>query len=199
MQAILQGRLAGRVIAWRIFPWSVRFTLRIGELFVVSCVVELAMTLPMAIYFHRITLFALPVNLFILPLLAVLMPAALLTLIVALMSGQPPQSFPPFSSPSRSISESGLVHLFGSFAFGDLRIPAPLLWQSLVFCALLAAAMACYGRCGSPNGSAALPVAALLLAALTAVAPAPLHHPRQRTAHGSHRRRPGRLASRHHS
>ena len=28
------------------------------------------MALPMAIYFHRITIFALPVNLFILPLLA---------------------------------------------------------------------------------------------------------------------------------
>ena len=32
-------------------------------------VVELAMTLPMAIYFHRITIFALPVNVLILPLL----------------------------------------------------------------------------------------------------------------------------------
>ena len=44
-------------------PWVVRFLLRIVELLVVSCVVELAMTLPMAIYFHRITIFALPVNL----------------------------------------------------------------------------------------------------------------------------------------
>ena len=55
------------------------------ELLVVSCVVELAMALPMALYFHRITLFALPVNLFILPLLLVLMPAALLTLLALLL------------------------------------------------------------------------------------------------------------------
>ena len=48
----------------------------------ISCVVELAMTLPMAIYFHRITIFALPVNLLIVPLLVVLMPAALLTLLL---------------------------------------------------------------------------------------------------------------------
>ena len=34
--------------------------------------VELAMTLPMAVYFHRITIFALPVNLLILPMLLVL-------------------------------------------------------------------------------------------------------------------------------
>ena len=35
------------------------------------------MALPMAVYFHRITVFALPVNMLILPLLGVLLPAAL--------------------------------------------------------------------------------------------------------------------------
>ena len=64
--------------------------LRFVELLVVSCVVELAMTLPMAMYFHRITIFALPVNLLILPLLVVLMPAALLTA-ACCSSGLPPQ------------------------------------------------------------------------------------------------------------
>ena len=39
------------------------------------------MALPMALYFHRITVFALPVNVFILPLLLILMPAALITLL----------------------------------------------------------------------------------------------------------------------
>ena len=43
------------------------------------------MTLPMAVYFHRITIFALPVNLLILPLLLVLMPAALLTLLALIV------------------------------------------------------------------------------------------------------------------
>ena len=172
LRAILHGRLAS-LIAWRIFPWSVRFTLRIGELFVVSCVVELAMTLPMAIYFHRITLFALPVNLFILPLLAVLMPAALLTLIVALMS--PTAAIIPaiFVAIPLHIG-TGLVHLFGSFALGDLRIPAPLLWQSAVFCALLAAAML---LARGPQSQRRTALAALLIAALTAAVPRPLQHP----------------------
>ena len=40
----------------------------------------------MALYFHRITVFALPVNMIILPLLVVLIPSALLTLIVTLLS-----------------------------------------------------------------------------------------------------------------
>jgi len=63
----------------------VRFLIRIVELLVVSCVVELAMALPMALYFHRITVFALPVNVFILPLLMILMPAALATLLALLV------------------------------------------------------------------------------------------------------------------
>jgi len=77
--AALQKALS-KSVAWKIFPSGVRLTLQIVELVFVSCVVELAMTLPMALYFHRITIFALPVNILILPMLVVLMPAALLTL-----------------------------------------------------------------------------------------------------------------------
>jgi competence protein ComEC len=161
-------------LAWRIFPWSVRFLLRLGELLVVSCVVELAMTLPMALYFHRITVFALPVNLFILPLLAVLMPAALLTLLLALIG------------PAYAVVAAifvglplhfgiGLVHLLGSQTWGDFRIPAPLLWQSAAFCVLLGAAIV---LARGPLGQRRLAWAALLLAALSAVLPRPVEHPR---------------------
>ncbi len=62
----------GKRIGWRVFPWVVRTLLRCVEALVVSCVVELAMALPMAVYFHRITVFALPVNILILPLLLIL-------------------------------------------------------------------------------------------------------------------------------
>ena len=144
------------------------------ELFIVSCIVELAMTLPMALYFHRITIFALPVNLFILPLLAVLMPAALLTLITALI--WPPAAVVPAMFVALPLHFGiWLVHLFGSFALGNFRIPAPLLWQSSVFCALLAAAML-LARGAHWQRRAAW--AALLLASLAAVAPRPVQHPR---------------------
>jgi competence protein ComEC len=104
-------------------------------------VVELAMTLPMAIYFHRIALFALPVNLFILPLLAVLMPTALLTL-ATLIVWPAAAVVPAILAGAFLHLGVGLVHLFGSVAMGDFRIPAPLAWQSLAFCALLASAVA---------------------------------------------------------
>jgi competence protein ComEC len=177
LQTAAEGRFAGRV-AWRIFPWAVRFALRLGELLVVSCVVELAMALPMAIYFHRITIFALPVNVFILPLLAVLMPAALLTLIV--LSVWPTAAVVPAMIVALVLHLGvGLVHLFGSLTFGDFRIPAPLLWQSITFCALLAAAVALAASSVSvvTRWPRRFAWAALFLGALAAVAPRPIDHP----------------------
>jgi competence protein ComEC len=161
-------------IAWRIIPWVVRLLIRIGELMIVSCVVELAMALPMAVYFNRITIFALPVNLFILPLLAVLMPAALITLLVALI--WPAAAWLPAMFIALPLHfGTWLVHLFGSLAFGDFRIPAPLLWQSAAFCALLGAAIALARGTVWQRRSV---WAALFLAAFCAVVPRPIQHPR---------------------
>lgn len=167
-------RAASSRFAWRIFPWLIRFGLRCVELLVVSCVVELAMTLPMAIYFHRITLLALPVNLFILPLLAVLMPTALLTL-VTLIAWPAAAIVPAILAGFFLHLGVGLVRFFGSAAMGDFRIPAPLAWQSLAFCGLLGAGivMARGSRRQRP-----LSWAALVLAAVAAVLPRPIDHPR---------------------
>ncbi len=173
----VRGRFAD-TFAWRIFPLSVRWLLRAYELLVVSLVVELAMALPMALYFHRITIFALPVNVFILPLLAVLMPAALITLLTLLL--WPPAAALPAMVVAFFLHIGiGLVHFFGSLTLGDFRIPAPLLWQSLVFCALLTAAivlarLALSSRMGWPRHGA---WAVLVSAALIAVLPRPINHP----------------------
>jgi len=155
-------------------PGVVRLLLRGCELLVVSLVIEMAMTLPMALYFDRVTLFALPVNLFILPLLLVLMPAALLTLITALV--WPAAAAVPAVVAAVPLHFGvWLVHGFGSLAVGDFRIPPPLLAQSIAFCALLAAA-AVLARGARWQRRAAW--AALLLAALAAVVPRPVEHPR---------------------
>ncbi|MGD0941296.1 MAG: ComEC/Rec2 family competence protein, partial [Terracidiphilus sp.] len=188
-QAVFRGSLAASA-AWRFFPWTVRILIRIVELLVVSCVVELAMALPMALYFHRITVFALPVNIFILPLLAVLMPAALVTLLLALIG--PAYAVVPAMIVAVFLHIGvWLVRMFGSMAWGDLRIPAPLLWQSVVFCLLLAVAIVLSHLSGKSNDAAKVrhpslagtwlrraAWAALLLAALVAVAPRPVDHPR---------------------
>jgi len=179
-------RVGNKWLAWRIFPWCVRFAIRFAELLVISCVVELAMTLPMAVYFHRITIFALPVNLLILPLLVVLMPAALLTLLLLVV--WPAAAVVPAMAVALAMHFGvGLVRLFGSLALGDFRIPNPLLWQSALFCALLGAAIVLAHeslgpgtrrtRRGTPwmrRGA----WAALAIAALVAVMPRPVERPK---------------------
>jgi competence protein ComEC len=187
----LRARMAS-TIAWRIFPASIRWLLRLYELLIVSCIVELAMALPMALYFHRITVFALPVNVFILPLLAVLVPAALVTLLLALIG--PAYAIVPAMVVAFFLHFGiGMVRFFGSLTLGDFRIPAPLLWQSLIFCALLAVAIVLShpsrknkdaARVGHPllDTEARWPRRAawvvLFLAALAAVLPRPVDHPR---------------------
>ncbi len=146
---------------------------------VVSCVVELAMMLPMAIYFHRITLLALPVNLLILPMLSVLMPAALLTLLL-LIAWPAAAVFPAMIVAVMLHFGVWLVHLFGSMALGDLRIPNPLPLQSAGFCALLAVAIVLAHRSVSTGKrwQRHFTWTALVLAGVVAVAPRPVEHPR---------------------
>ncbi|MGA3130920.1 MAG: ComEC/Rec2 family competence protein [Terracidiphilus sp.] len=171
-------RAVNGAVAWRVFPWCLRFAIRIVELVVLSCVVELAMTLPMAIYFHRITIFALPVNLLIVPMLVVLMPAALVTLL--LLAVWPAAAVVPAMVVALVMHLGvGLVHLFGSTALGDIRIPGPLLWQSAAFCALLGTAVV-LARASLTEANRWLRHgvwAALALAALTAVLPRPIERP----------------------
>jgi competence protein ComEC len=178
MFAAALTRAFGKWIGWSGFPWVVRIGLRCVELLVVSCIVELAMALPMAVYFHRITVFALPVNIFILPLLAVLMPAALLTLLASLVSTGV-AAIPAAVTAFLLHLGVGLVHLFGSVAVGDFRIPAPLPPQVAIFCILLGLAIV-LARRGSLTGAhwpRRLAWAAIIVAAVVVVMPRPIEHP----------------------
>jgi competence protein ComEC len=170
---------ANPTVAWRVFPWIVRSFVRVVELIIVTCVVELIMTLPMAVYFHRITLFALPVNLLTLPLLALLLPAALVTLLALIV--WPQAAVVPGAAVALLLHASvWLVHLFGSFALADFRASTPLLWQIAVFCLLLAAAIALARANAWETRRWPLRCAwvALALAALAAVAPRSIDRPR---------------------
>lgn len=179
MMAERLQRAANGWIAWRTFPWTTRSLIRVVELVVISCMVELAMTLPMAAYFHRITIFALPVNFLILPLLAVLMPAALLTLL-ALVAWPAAAVFPAMVVALVLHVSVGMVHFFGSMTLGDFRIPGPIWWQAFAFCVLLglaiALAHASKGRVDRWLRRGAC--VALVLAALAAVMPRAVERPR---------------------
>jgi competence protein ComEC len=102
------------------------------------------------------------------------MPAALIALLFALI-GPAYAAVPAMFIALPLHTGTWLVRVFGSLAFGDFRIPPPLLWQSAAFCALLGAAIALARGNRWQRRSA---WAALILAALCAVVPRPIQHPR---------------------
>lgn len=160
---------------WIFLPWCVRTFLRTLEFCAVSLIVELAMSLPMAMYFHRITLFAMPANLFILPLLAILIPAALVLLLTAMLW---PAAAAWTAMIAAFLLHLGLraVHTFGSLPLAEFRIPDPLVWQAFFFYVLLGAALLFAYRTHRVCWYASW--LSLAIAALCTVAPRTVDHPR---------------------
>ncbi len=116
--------LLGRRAARWLPPALVRLALRGAELLGVSALIELAMSLPMAVYFHRVTVMALPVNVLIVPLLGLALPCALAT-VVAILIAPALAALPAAATALLLHAIAGIVRLFGSLPGADLRIPAP--------------------------------------------------------------------------
>jgi competence protein ComEC len=180
MFASALGKAIGKPVGWKLFPWIIRVALRSLEALVVSCVVELAMALPMATYFHRITVFALPVNMLILPLLVVLVPSALITLLLTLIS---PGAAAIAAIVTATLLHAGvgLIHLFAAVRTGDFRIPGPLLAQTGAFCILMGASLllAWAGNQARSNWFRRAACGSVLLAAICVVLPRPVDHPEE--------------------
>jgi competence protein ComEC len=125
---------------WRLPFGLVRWGLRFTEAMIVALVVELAMVLPMAVYFHRITLVALPANLFGLPLLAFMLPLALMTFLLGCIH-------PALAMPSAAVTAlllhaiSWLIQLFGNLGVSSLRTPNPPTWSLFCFATAWIAAL----------------------------------------------------------
>ena len=62
---------------------SVRFGLAVSEVVVISALMQIVLALPMAAYFHRATMLALPANLVVVPLTEIMMPAAVAAVALA--------------------------------------------------------------------------------------------------------------------
>ncbi|MHB8301306.1 MAG: ComEC/Rec2 family competence protein [Acidobacteriaceae bacterium] len=145
--------LVGTRWAWRLPFGAVRWGLRFVEALTVALVVELAMVLPMAVYFHRITLVALPANLLGLPMLAFLLPLALLTFLLGCIH-------PALAVPTGSLTAlllhaiSWLIHLFGNLSASGIRTPDPPVWSYFCFAAAWLAALWMVRKPGIPRVAA---------------------------------------------
>ena len=160
-------------IAWRLLPLAIRSALRLGELIFVTLVAELALALPMAIYFHRITVYALPVNLVILPLLGILLPAAMILLLVLTL-------WPAVASLPATVTllllhfSVWIVHRLGALIFGNFRVPGPTTLQTALAFLLFVAALLLTHFTGRIRR---LAFVALLLMTISALWPRPIEHP----------------------
>jgi competence protein ComEC len=162
------------------------------ELSLIGIVAEMVMVLPMALYFHRATIFALPANMFSIPLVAVLAPAAILTFAASLVSPWL-AALPGAATALLLHGIVGMIGLVSHLHTADLRVPGPALWITLSVVACWA--FCCWAvrqsrrwrwicRSRPPPRRRRSPLAG-----------AAHHHARPIGANG-HRRRPGRLAPR---
>ena len=109
------------------------------ELALIGTVAELVMVLPMAVYFHRVTMFALPANMFSVPLVSVLAPIAVITFCASLLS--PWVAILPGAATSLLLHGiTAVIARVSAVHSADLRIPAPVWWIALL-------AIAAWGFC----------------------------------------------------
>jgi competence protein ComEC len=133
--------IAARVALFVGEKWSGRlvrgiaaFCLAAGELLFVSAVMQMGLALPMVFYFHRATTIGLPSNLIVVPLMQLMMPAAVAAVTLGFIP--PPwvgvwlTKVPVLLTTFALNGITGTVHGLGSLRFGtlrlaDLRVPMP--------------------------------------------------------------------------
>ena len=164
----LIGKRAARILV----PWSIRITLALLELVIVTVTIEAAMALPMAVSFHRITISGLPLNLFIVPFIGILLPLAIASLLSVLLL--PKLAVIPIGATAFLLHlVSWLIHFFGSGPIGNWRVPEPLLAQLAACLFLLALAMLLLRL---PHPRLRLGILCLMLSVAVLLWPHPITH-----------------------
>jgi competence protein ComEC len=157
--ANLAGDWAGSLL-----PLSVRWSLWALELALIGVVAEMVMVLPMAVYFHRATMFAVPTNMLSVPLVAVLAPTAVVTFCASLVS--PWAAMVPGAATALLLHGiTGVIGRVSAVHAADLRVPTPVWWVAML--AVLVWALCCWAVRRSRSWTwfaiAALPLVALMV------------------------------------
>jgi competence protein ComEC len=109
----------------------VRWSFWALELALIGAVAEMVMVLPMAVYFHRATMFAVPTNMLSVPLVAVLAPIAVITFCASLVS--PWVAMLPGAATALLLhGVTGVIGRVSAVRAADLRVPAPVWWIALL-------------------------------------------------------------------
>jgi competence protein ComEC len=172
----LMLRLWSEAIAGVVGDWArglpsllVRWSLWALELALIGAVAEVVMVLPMAVYFHRATMFAVPTNMLSVPLVAVLAPIAVIAFCASLLS--PWVAMLPGAATALLLhGVTGVIGHVSALHAADLRVPAPVWCVALL--AIVAWAFCCWAVRRS-RGWAWAAVAVLPLVPLMVLWPEP--------------------------
>jgi competence protein ComEC len=138
----LRERLPGGL-----FVLAVRAALRVWDVVVVSVVLQIGFLLPMSVYFHRAGWVSVAANLFIVPLLAVVVPLGMVALLASLVSRALAGLL---AIPLAALVEtmSAVARWHAGLALASLRVPTPPAWLGILFllAALVLAAALLGGR-----------------------------------------------------
>ncbi|HLK34679.1 MAG TPA: ComEC/Rec2 family competence protein, partial [Terriglobales bacterium] len=145
---MIAGRLR-RFVGNRLSSWllagGLSFLLSVYEVLLISALMQIALALPMAWYFHRATTLALPANALVIPLTEILMPAAALAVSVSFI-WLPLARLPAWIAGLALQGITGTIHFLGQMRFADLRVPTPALHAALMASLALAMALAAARR-----------------------------------------------------
>jgi competence protein ComEC len=155
--------------------WTLRCVYWSADALLFGIAAEICMVLPMAIYFHRATLLALPLNLIDIPLLSVLLCIAMVTFLCSLVSAWL-AALPAAVMALLLHAMRFTVDRFQHAALADIRTPAPGNLAVVAACSCIAAA--CVGlRAQRRRWIGAGLAAALLIPLVTLYPVAPVLHP----------------------
>jgi competence protein ComEC len=139
-------RMWGETLAGILGKWAYLLPARIViaalwavQLVLIGLIAEAVMVLPMALYFHRATVFALPANMICIPLIAVLASLGLATFLASLLS--PWLTALPGAVLALLLhGVTGAINRISHAQAADLRVPGPTLVPALL-------AVACFAFC----------------------------------------------------
>ncbi len=123
----------------RVAVTGLRYSFRAFDLIVLSTVMQFGMALPMAIYFHRATSVGIVANVLAVPLLHLLMPAAVMAVGLSYLWNGLAQ-IPAAAARLAIHCIAGTVHWVGGWQMADVRVATPgLLMTIFASCAIVAA------------------------------------------------------------
>lgn len=153
----------------RVPVWAVRIFFWMCDVLLFGLTIELCMVLPMAVYFHRATLLALPANVFSFPLLVVMLLASSVFFLALLVNAWVAM---PFAAVAAVVLHAvrWIVNIFGRTRF-DIRVPSPAELAIAISC--LAIAFACWALRERSRWLALAGALAMLLAPCVMLWPEP--------------------------